>query len=113
MIGPCGKGDMQYNEDSDCCGNEFCGKNDAELKCGRCEDQSYCNKACQSKDWSRHKAVCRTPEMAKDIAENPGKWMNVFDMGPGMGLGGLSDVLGGFGVEAKVMMGKNFKPTTK
>ncbi|PIA94113.1 hypothetical protein CB0940_08063 [Cercospora beticola] len=83
IIGPCGKADMGYTEDAECCGNERCGKAGAKLRCGRCRDQLYCNKTCQSKDWARHKVVCRTPEMRKDIDDKPQKWTNIFDMLPG------------------------------
>ncbi|PPJ53063.1 hypothetical protein CBER1_11626 [Cercospora berteroae] len=90
-IGPCGKADMGYTKDADCCGNEGCGKASAKLTCSRCHDQLYCNKTCQSKDWGRHKVVCRTPEMRKDIDDKPQKWTNTFDMasGGGFGMGGV------------------------
>lgn len=83
IIGPCGKADMGYMQDVECCGNERCGKASSKLRCGRCQDQLYCNKTCQSKDWARHKVVCRTPEMRKDIDEKPEKWTNIFDLLPG------------------------------
>ncbi|KAF2207045.1 hypothetical protein CERZMDRAFT_102743 [Cercospora zeae-maydis SCOH1-5] len=80
IIGPCGKADMGYTEDVDCCGHEKCGKASAKLKCSRCHDQLYCDKTCQSTDWGRHKVVCRTPEMRKDIEDKPQKWTNLFDL---------------------------------
>jgi hypothetical protein len=75
--GPCTKADMYYSEDKKLCGGceMYHGKS---LLCSRCKDQVYCSKACQRKDFGRHKAVCRTPEDAKKMEEQKLQWTQVF-----------------------------------
>ena len=36
-----------------------CNKRTATFRCARCRAAFYCNKECQSLDWSRHKLICR------------------------------------------------------
>ena len=41
----------------------FCGNYSGVLKkCSRCHSVQYCNRECQKKHWSSHKAVCHAPE---------------------------------------------------
>ena len=77
MIGPCGKEDMEYSADKTVCGGCETSNNKL-LTCARCKDQGYCSKDCQRKDFSRHKAVCRTPEDVKIMKEQHSMWMNTF-----------------------------------
>lgn len=89
VIGPCSKGDMEYSSDKKVCGG--CNiSHDKPLVCARCKDQAYCSKACQRKDFRRHKAVCRTPEDSKQMQEQRDMWMNTFDI-PGHPLTGMPE----------------------
>lgn len=36
-----------------------CGRVCQGLECGKCRAQVYCSRACQKKDWSRHRGLCR------------------------------------------------------
>ena len=76
MVGPRSKGDMDYPDDMKLCGGceMYHGKS---LVYWRCKNQVYCSKACQRKDFSRHKVVCRTPEDAKTVLKDEfPKWMD-------------------------------------
>ncbi len=37
-----------------------CNKENASLRCGRCQAINYCNKDCQKAAWAAHKTVCKT-----------------------------------------------------
>jgi hypothetical protein len=75
------KTDLGYSTDETLCGG--CGTCHAKpLICSKCRDQVYCSKACQKKDFGRHRACCRTPEDAKAFKKadeaDPEKWLNRF-----------------------------------
>lgn len=114
MIGPCSKGDMDYSDDKKLCGGceMYHGKS---LICSRCKDQVYCSKACQRKDFSRHKVVCRTPEDAKTMLKDEfPKWMNQFYVkadnpaGGSPGMAAMADVAGRLGMPFDIRMGAQF-----
>jgi hypothetical protein len=114
MIGPCSKGDMGYSKDKKLCGGcqMYHGKS---LVCSRCKDQVYCSKACQRKDFSRHKVVCRTPEDAKTMLKDEfPKWMNAFYVSPDNSSGGsagiasMADLAGRMGMPFDIRMGAQF-----
>ena len=42
------------------------------LRCSRCLAAHYCNKACQQKDWKRHKKECHRPEECTDGSAGDG-----------------------------------------
>jgi hypothetical protein len=78
-VGPNLREHLSYNSDETLCGG--CETYHAKpLICSKCKDQVYCSKACQKKDFSRHRACCRTPEDKKAFAEaekaDPEKWIN-------------------------------------
>lgn len=56
-----------------------CGK-DAEKKCSRCKNVSYCSKQCQANDWNRHKQVCRKQQNDNEKQETPSfnQWFSPF-----------------------------------
>ena len=114
MIGPCSGDDMGYSEDKKLCGGceMYHGKS---LSCSRCKDQVYCSKACQRKDFSRHKVVCRTPEDAKQMMKDEfPKWMNTFYVKTGNpsgdvpGLASMADLANSLGVPFDIRMGAQF-----
>jgi hypothetical protein len=114
MIGPCSKGDMGYSDDKKLCGGceMYHGKS---LVCSRCKDQVYCSKACQRKDFSRHKVACRTPEDAKTMLEDEfPKWMNSFYVdadnpsGGSPGMASMADLADRLGMPFDVRMGAEF-----
>ena len=114
MIGPCSKGDMDYSDDKKLCGGceMYHGKS---LICSRCKDQVYCSKACQRKDFGRHKVVCRTPEDAKTMLKDEfPKWMNQFyvkadnPVGGSPGMAAMADAAGRLGMPFDIRMGAQF-----
>lgn len=108
MIGPCSKEDLQYSANKKLCGG--CEKQHAKsLSCARCKDQVYCSKACQRKDYGRHKAVCRTPEDVKAMEEQGPMWSNSFHVKfDPASMGSMADVAQG--VAFNVQMGAQFMP---
>ena len=115
MTGPCSKGDMHYSDDNKLCGGceMYHGKS---LVCSRCKDQVYCSKACQRKDFRRHKVVCRTPEDAKVMMKDEfPKWMNTFYVKAGNSSGGfpgmasVADLANNLGVPVDVRWGAQSK----
>lgn len=74
-VGPCVKKDMHYSIDTTLCGG--CLGKRASLICAKCGVQVYCSKACQRKDFKRHKVCCRTPEDAESMKDE-GLWNNPF-----------------------------------
>lgn len=112
-IGPCVKGDMTYSDDKTLCGG--CERHPKKPQlCSRCKDQVYCSRACQRKDFRRHKAVCRTPEDAKPIFKDEfPKWKNTFYvkannlMGGIPGMGSMADLVDRLGL-IDIRMGAEF-----
>ncbi|RHY22091.1 hypothetical protein DYB32_009621 [Aphanomyces invadans] len=51
---------------SSCCRN--CNKVDAKLKCSICKKATYCNRQCQTSDWTYHRRICKKPEDKVDTA---------------------------------------------
>lgn len=51
----------------------YCGKIDEKVKiCGGCRSSLYCSRECQTKDWPRHKEICKkiklcTTDSDKDV----------------------------------------------
>ncbi|RHY98353.1 hypothetical protein DYB37_008130 [Aphanomyces astaci] len=39
-----------------------CSKADAKLKCSICKKATYCNRQCQTGDWTYHRRICKKPE---------------------------------------------------
>lgn len=39
--------------------------------CSRCSKVRYCNKACQTQDWPKHKEKCRLPRVATGLMNSP------------------------------------------
>lgn len=114
MIGPCSVGDMGYSKDKKLCGGceMYHGKS---LVCSRCKDQVYCSKACQRKDFSRHKVVCRTPDDARTMLKDEfPKWMNAFYVSPdnasagSPGMASMADLAGRMGMPFDIRMGAQF-----
>jgi hypothetical protein len=116
VIGPCSKGDMNYSDDDELCGGcENMKHHGKSLMCARCKDQVYCSKACQRKDFRRHKPVCRTPEDRETMKEQRSMWINTFHISPSssVGIPGLSSMAGlaqSLGVPFDVKMGAEFMP---
>lgn len=75
------------------------------LKCGRCGVASYCSKACQTKNWRKHKPQCCVANSRRELADmicsrrNDATVVDVcFERGPlkpttGSGLRGYMDTL--------------------
>jgi len=114
VTGPCSGADLEYSNDKKLCGGceMYHGKS---LLCSRCKDQVYCSKACQRKDFSRHKVVCRTPEDVKVMMEDEApKWTNTFYVKAGNTLGGVPglasmvDLANSLGVPHEFRMGAQF-----
>lgn len=76
-IGPCFKEDLDRSSNKTKCGGCFT-SSDRLLTCARCQDQFYCNKVCQTKDYKGHKMVCRKPEDATLMKEQSAMWRNTF-----------------------------------
>jgi hypothetical protein len=116
VIGLCSKGDMGYPEDEKLCGGcENMKHHGKSLLCARCKDQVYCSKACQRKDFRRHKAVCRTAEDRETMKEQRSMWINVLHISANSpaGIPGLSSMAGlaqSLGVPFDVKMGADFMP---
>ncbi|OQR82421.1 hsp90-like protein [Achlya hypogyna] len=49
-------------DDADC---RNCNAAGARLKCSVCKKANYCNRACQTSDWTYHKRICKKPEPPK------------------------------------------------
>jgi hypothetical protein len=107
---------MQYSDDMKLCGGcENTKHHGKSLMCARCKDQVYCSKACQRKDFRRHKAVCRTPEDRETMKEQRSMWINTFhiSLSSSAGFPGLSSMAGlaqSLGVPFDVKMGAEFMP---
>ncbi|CAK4086552.1 unnamed protein product [Aphanomyces euteiches] len=43
-----------------------CSKDGAKLKCSICKKAAYCNRQCQTSDWTFHRRTCKKPEDDKD-----------------------------------------------
>jgi hypothetical protein len=107
---------MGYSNDEKLCGGfeMYHGKS---LVCSRCKDQVYCSKACQRKEFSRHKVVCRMQEDARTMLRDEfPKWNNAFyasrdnASGGSLGMASMADLAGRLGVPFDIHMGAQSMP---
>ncbi|KAK5693004.1 hypothetical protein LTR97_010480 [Elasticomyces elasticus] len=103
VIGPCSKGRLEYGSDTECGGCQKKLKKD--FRCSKCQDQKYCSRECQRKDFRRHKTVCRTPEDREAMfGKSSSMWMHTYYMASGGGaMAGLGALMGMSGVMSMSM----------
>ena len=58
---------METKQNENRCRN--CGKEGAKLRCSKCKKVVYCNRACQSADWSSHKRSCQGAEKKSELGD--------------------------------------------
>ncbi|KAF0694223.1 Aste57867_14882 [Aphanomyces stellatus] len=61
--------DEEKEKAKDPCRN--CSKGGAKLKCSVCKKAAYCDRKCQTSDWSFHRRTCKKPEEKKKENERP------------------------------------------